>query len=187
MAKTFNSYLEHLDTGFWRGLCERRGTLSRFEKGDAFVKCGEVARYVGYIKSGTLKYVAYSDDGSEHVVGMEFTGSFVADYPFSLRGREARVSIVAVSPCEIYCVPVGEVVALMEADPAVEAIVRDSTEAIFTTVYDRYMDLYRKTPQERYNHLVSTYPDLFKLFSLKDIASYLNITPTHLSRLRRKV
>lgn len=39
----------------------------------------------------------------------------------------------------------------------------------------------------RYNHLISTHPDLFNLFSLKDIASFLNITPTHLSRLRRKI
>ena len=46
-------------------------------------------------------------------------------------------------------------------------------------------DLYVKTPQQRYDELVNRYPDLFDLFSLKDIASFLKITPTHLSRLRK--
>ena len=45
--------------------------------------------------------------------------------------------------------------------------------------------LYVKTPQERYDDLINRHPDLFDLFSLKDIASFLNITPTHLSRLRK--
>lgn len=187
MAERFNSYLENLDEGSWRELCVGRGELRRYEKGEHFATAGEVAKYVGYIKSGTLKYVAYSEDGTEHVVGLEFAGEFVADYPFSLRGQKARVSIVADSPCEIYRVPVSEVVALAAADPAFGELVTRSTEAVFDTVYDRYMNLYRQTPQERYNHLISTHPDLFNLFSLKDIASYLNITPTHLSRLRRKI
>ena len=62
-----------------------------------------------------------------------------------------------------------------------------STEAVFSTVYDRYAALYSQTSQERYNDLISRHPDLFNLFSLKDIASFLKITPTHLSRLRKNV
>ncbi|MDE6127050.1 MAG: Crp/Fnr family transcriptional regulator [Muribaculaceae bacterium] len=186
-AELFNSYLENLDTDAWRRLCVGRGELLRFGKGECFAAVGEVARYVGYVRSGTLKYVAYSDDGTPHVVGLEFAGEFVADFPFSLRGRPATVAIIADSPCEIHCVPVRTVVELMEADPAVNDLVMRSTEALFGTVYERYMNLYRQTPRQRYNHLLNTHPDLFNLFSLKDIASYLDITPTHLSRLRRKV
>lgn len=186
MAERFNSYLENLDADFWRDLCVGHGEPLRFAKGEEFVSVGEVARYVGYVMSGTLKYVTYSDDGTPHVVGLEFAGEFVADFPFSLRGRKARVAIIADSPCEIYCVPVGKVRELCGSDPRVREMVARSTEAVFDTVYERYMNLYRQTPLERYNHLLSTHPDLFSLFSLKDIASYLDITPTHLSRLRRK-
>ena len=136
--------------------------------------------------SGTLKYVAYSGDGTGHVVGLEFDGEFVSDFPFSLSGVEARVSIVAVTPCDIYCFPVREIAERMqEEDSAMKDLVYRSTEAVFSTVYDRYMALYCKTPQLRYEELVARHPDLFKMFSLKDIASFLNITPTHLSRLRK--
>ncbi len=74
---------------------------------------------------------------------------------------------------------------MIATDPNIKNSVMHVTEAVFTTVYDRYVDLYVKTPQQRYDELVARHPDLFNLFSLKDIASFLNITPTHLSRLRK--
>lgn len=66
-------------------------------------------------------------------------------------------------------------------------IVAASTEAVFDMVYDRYKALYNRTPLERYNDLVSRHPDIFSLFPLRDIASFLKITPTHLSRLRKNM
>ena len=185
MKEKFNTYIDHLEQDFWRELCVKEGKLRHYERGEEFAKVGEVARYIGYIKSGTLKYVAFSVNGTEHVVGMEFAGEFVSDFPFSLSGIDARVSIVAVTACNIYCFPVQEIVKRMNEDCKVKDIVMRSAEAVFSTVYDRYVDLYVKTPQQRYDELVSRHPNLFTLFSLKDIASFLNITPTHLSRLRK--
>ena len=73
----------------------------------------------------------------------------------------------------------------MHTDYKVRQIVEVSTRELFYTLYDRHVDLYSKSPQQRYDELLRLDPDLFQLFSLKDIASLLNITPTHLSRLRK--
>ena len=181
----FNTYIEHIEPEFWRELCVKEGTLRHFEKGEAFVCVGHVARYFGYIKSGTIKMVAYSDDGAEHVVGMQSDGEFIADFPWSLYGRVARVSIVAVKPCDIYCVPIGALKMKMETEPEWKERIMRTTEAIHSTLYDRYVDIHCKSPQQRYDELMSTYPDIFTWFSLKDIASFLAVTPTHLSRLRK--
>lgn len=186
MPPQFNSYIDHIDTAFWRNLCESRGELRHFEKGAEFITAGESGHDIGYVKSGALKYVCYSSDGTPHVVGMEFAGHFVCDFPGSLYREKSRCSIIATVPCEIYCVPTAEVVRLMESDTAAREVIAATTRAVFSTLYDRFTDLYSKSPQERYNELISRDPDLFRLFSLKDIASLLNITPTHLSRLRKK-
>ena len=155
MTRNFNTYIENPAVDYLRELCLREGTLRCYERGEAFFSAGSVARYFGYIKSGTLKYVAYGDDGTEHVLGLEFAGAALADR--------------------------------LESDPGFREIVMRGTEAVFSTVYDRYVDLHCKTAQQRYNDLISRYPDLFSLFPLKDIASFLNITPTHLSRLRKNI
>lgn len=185
MADNLNTYIEHIEPEFWRELCMRDGKLLHFEKGDEFVRVGSVARHIGYIQSGTMKYVAFSEDYAEHVVGMQSDGDFIADFPFSLYGEKSRVSIVAVKPCDIYCFPVKELKHRMDADPEMKDKVMHSTEAIYSTLYNRYLDLCCKTPQQRYNALLSSYPDIFTWFSLKDIASFLNVSPTHLSRLRK--
>lgn len=181
----FNKYLEGIDRDFWRNLCVGEGELRHYARGEEFAKIGEVAPFVGYVKSGTLKYVVYSGDGSEHVVGLEFADEFVADFPFSLVGKRARVSIVAASPCEIYCASTKLIGLRLESDEELRRRVAEGTAAVFDTVYDRYVDLYTKTLQERYEDLISRHPDLFALFPLKDIASFLKVTPTHLSRLRK--
>ena len=185
MSSNFNTYYENIDHDFWRKLCVEQGVLRSYDKGDYFIERGQVGRYIGFVKSGTLKYVAYDADGSESVVGLEFAGEFVADFPFSLYGKKSRVSIVAVTPSEIYCISAREVGMRMKSDEELYRAVAEANVALFDTIYDRYIDLHVKSVQERYNELIDKYKDIFSYFSLKDIASFLNITPTHLSRLRK--
>ncbi len=185
MPDNFNTYIEHIDFDVWREICVSKGSLMHYSKGEEFVSIGEVGHYIGFIHSGTLKYIARSEDGTEHVMGLVFGEGLVADWPFCLYGKKAKLAIVAVSDCEIYCIPTKAVKMLMDSDPHFRDVVMHSTEEVYSTVYDRYVDLYVKTPQQRYDELVNHHPDLFDLFSLKDIASFLNITPTHMSRLRK--
>lgn len=185
MSSNFNTYYENIDHDFWRKLCVEQGVLRSYDKGDYFIERGQVGRYIGFVKSGTLKYVAYAADGSESVVGLEFAGEFVADFPFSLYGKKSRVSIVAVTPCEIYCISAREVGIRMKSDDELYRVVAETNVALFDTTYNRYINLHVKSAQERYNELIEKYEDIFLYFSLKDIASFLNITPTHLSRLRK--
>lgn len=184
MDKNFNTYIDNIDFNAFHEFCVSKGKLRHFAKGEEFVSIGKVGRYIGFIQSGTLKYVARSADGTEHVMGLVFSEGFVADWPFCIYGQKAKLAIVAVSDCEIYCIPTKDINEKIDADANFKDIVMHATEAVYTTVYDRYVDLYVKTPQQRYDDLINQYPNLFDLFSLKDIASFLNITPTHLSRLR---
>lgn len=184
-TSNFNTYYENIDHCFWRDLCINFGVLRHYDKGDFFAEQGQVARYIGYIKSGTLKYVAYAADGSEKVVGLEFADEFVADFPFSLYGSKSRISIVAVSPCEIYCISAKEIGMRMKSDEQLYGIIAKTNVALFDTTYNRYISLHTKSAQERYDELIARYDNIFSMFSLKDIASFLNITPTHLSRLRK--
>lgn len=186
MKGNFNTYIEHIDSDAWRELCVSKARLRHVAKGEEFVSIGEVGRYIGFIQSGTLKYVARSTEGTEHVVGLVFGDGFVGDWRHFLHGSSATVAIVAASDCEIYCITYKEMKEILDSDSLFKNLVMHTTEAVYGTVYDRYIDLYVKSPQQRYDDLINRHPDLFDLFPLKDIASFLNITPTHLSRLRKK-
>ncbi len=82
MTDNFNTFINRIDSEAWRELCVSKGTLRRYAKGEEFVTIGRVGHYIGFIISGTLKYVAVSEDGTEHVMGLVFGDGFVADWPF---------------------------------------------------------------------------------------------------------
>jgi len=58
---------------------------------------------------------------------------------------------------------------------------------LFSEIYSRYLELYRKTPTERYLDLINQCPQILDIVSLNDLASYLLVTPVYLSRIRRNL
>lgn len=182
----FNSYMNSPAVRYWRDLCLREGVRRHYDRGDYFFRQGEVAIYLGYVLSGTLVYAVCGADGVEHVVGLEYKGEFVSDFPFSISGTQARTSVIAQTPCDILCVPVKSLQERLSHDDELKDAIRITTEAVFGTLYDRHNALYTKTPEERYLELIDNDPQLFQHFPLKCIASYLNVTPTYLSKIRKK-
>lgn len=183
--KEFNTYLVSIDSDFWKREILEHGIPKKYKKGEEFIAIGSVAKHIGWIKTGSVKYVAYTHRHDEKIVGLETAGGFAASWPFCLHGMPSVVSIVANTDLEIVCLPVYKIKEFVESNPDFERQVAQSTVQIFYTAYERLIDLYTKTPKERYEQLLLKCPKIFEIFDLKDIASYLNITPTHLSRLRK--
>jgi hypothetical protein len=51
----------------------------------------------------------------------------------------------------------------------------------------RYQDFHRATPHERYNQLLSRCPGIVDMLDLQDIASFLNVHPNTISKIRRNI
>ena len=186
MIKEFNTYIDGIPLEFWRDLCREEGELKQFKKGEYFLTSGEVCKYLGYIESGSFKYVAYTKKREEKIVGLETVGGFVSNWPYCLQKLPSPVAIIANTDSVISSLSVSKIIKRMDEEPNFDKLVNLATKEMFYTIYDRMIDLYTKTPKERYEKLLERCPQMFEIFSLKDIASYLDITPTHLSRLRKK-
>jgi hypothetical protein len=55
----------------------------------------------------------------------------------------------------------------------------------FAEFKNRTFSLINKTAEERYKFLLESKPEIFQYASLKHIASYLGVTDTSLSRIRK--
>ena len=186
MISEFNTYLGSVDHEFWSRLCREMGTVRSLRKGEEFIVAGTVAKAIGLVKEGSFKYIVYSTDGQERIVGLETVNGFCASWPYCLRGKPSIVTIVANTDSVIYELSAARIVRLAREMPEVEQQINQSIEEVFYTAYDRLVDLYALSPKERYDKLLAECPALFDIFQLKDIASFLNITPVHLSRLRKQ-
>ena len=56
----------------------------------------------------------------------------------------------------------------------------------FASLKSRMLSMITATAEERYEKLLQTNPSIFQTAALKHIASYLGVTDTSLSRIRKK-
>ena len=126
------------------------------------------------------------EEGKDYCTGFAFEGEFVADYPNCLSGKISEVTIVAGTSCEVFQIQGKDLCSLLES-----ANMRDLKQTIsdhlLAQVYTQYLDSYRMTTRERYKRLLSRCPEIVQCISLKDIASYLKVTPTTISNIRREI
>lgn len=185
MIKEFNTYLKNADSDFWRDMCYKHGSRKILKKGEIFAEKGDVARYLCYIQDGSMKYVVYTSDGDEKVIGLETVGGFAASFPYCLHNLPSVATIIVNTESEVYSLPVEKIKELASIDPFLQQKIEETLEAVFYNIYDRYIELYALSPKERYDKLIKRCPQLFDIFQIKDIASYLGITHQYLNRLRK--
>ncbi len=57
----------------------------------------------------------------------------------------------------------------------------------YSRLKDRMLGMIQHTAEQRYLKLIETHPEIFQHAPLKNIASYLGITDTSLSRIRKEI
>ena len=186
-SKQFNTYKEGLDLELLREYCMEYGERRSFLHGETLEAMGEPAQWVAYVERGYFKYMVHNgEEGKDYCTGFAFEGEFVADYPNGLCGKISEVTIVAGTSCKVFQIQGKDLCSLLES-----ANMRDLKQAIsdhlFAQVYTQYLDSYRMTTRERYKRLLSRCPEIIQCISLKDIASYLKVTPTTISNIRREI
>lgn len=181
----FNHYLDVLDLSEVRALCMSRGELREYARDEAFLRIGEVSEYLGFVESGYFKYVVRTADEVERVVGLSFENDYVGDINSALAGSPTEVSVVAGQRSRVWTVGMGDFIELVSEKGMGYAM--GIEVSLFRTLYTRYLDMYRLTPMERYVKILTMYPDILQRVPLRELASFLCITPVHLSRLRKSI
>ena len=186
--KDFNSYKNGVDLAFLHQYCAERGTIKVLERGETLENTGEQARWVAYVEKGCFKYMVHNDEeGKDYCVGFAFEGEFVADYPYCLCGDLSEVTIEADMPCKVLVIEGRELQRLYDEDVETMRIGMGLMQNLFKMVYTRYLDHYRYSARVRYRQLLNRCPQIVQQLSLKDIASFLNVTPVYLSKIRREI
>lgn len=186
--KHFNSYKEGLDLEILRDYCMEYGERRVMERGEMLEEVGEPAKWVAFVERGCFKYIVHNDEeGKDYCTGFAFEGEFVSDFPYCLDGDISEVCIEADMPCEVRVISGQELQTLIDNDPKMANMDLKILKNLFKMVYARDLDHYRYTARGRYRQLLNRCPQIVQMLSLKDIASFLNITPTYLSKLRKEM
>lgn len=180
----FNSYIDALDMNFWLEVCSRTGTLKHYRKGEVFMWSGDTSKYWGVVLKGYFKYVITDMDGNEHITGFTFSNNLVGDF-LSIVGKSVvKTCVIAATDTDVMLSPLSVMQRLLDEKPILRQTL---SEGLFEQAYSLYLDSFRLSPKARYVALLKRCPDILQNVTLKELASYLQITPTHLSRIRKEL
>lgn len=109
------------------------------------------------------------------------------NYPAFQLQDQSNVDIQALCDCTVYVINHSQLADFYDINNDHQKLGRRIAETLLWEIYDRMISMYSLTPEERYLDIINRCPDLLKLITLKELASYLLIRPETLSRIRRKV
>lgn len=160
--------------------------LKKIPKGTIILSPGEFCK-VGYkVISGCLKSYVINSAGKEHIIQFAPEGWFISDMESYTYNTKSKIFIDAVENSEIVILSSDLFPKFneMEHEMLVDVSMKLRNNLIATK--NRLISLLSSTSEERYNEFTKTYPQLVQRLPQKLIASYLGMTPEHLSYIRRK-
>ena len=158
-------------------------TLAR---GEHLLRGGQKAKAVALVVRGLLREHFVLPDGLERTKAFVVEGQFSGSLADLLALNASRAFIVAEEPCRLLVAPFDAYRALALRSAAWDRFSRRSVERVLLGKAEREYELLGLDAEARYAAFVTRYPGLEARVAARHVASYLGITPVHLSRLRRK-
>jgi CRP-like cAMP-binding protein len=158
-----------------------------FRKGELFLKEGQVSNEYLILREGFMR--AYSID----INGLEVTTAFhSSNYPvFEVASFFNRTSskenIQALTDCKGWFITYDQLNLLFHSIPEFRDFGRWILVRGFSSLKLRMLSMITETAEERYASLLQSNPEIFQYAPLKYIASYLGVTDTSLSRIRKEM
>ena len=159
--------------------------IKELDKNDYFSKEGQSTRDLGFIFSGILRIFYLNDKGEEWNKHFLRENDFVAS---SISPEKKSITnIQALTETIMLCIPYTELVKLSTKYKEINLFIQKLTFSYLEQKQDREIRLLSEKAMNNYLAFKKSYPDLENKIQHYHIASYLGITPTQLSRLRKKI
>ncbi len=179
-------YLELDGVEELRQVFKEKGTTKEFKKNDFFIRRGQSHNPIGFILNGGFKYLGYSTDGKEQIIGYSFENDFAADYATFQMQQTPVIDVLAITESTVSVISYNELNEFFEGC-SIPALRSKIAESLLNNIGIRLLSMYCDSPEERYTKLISHYPEILNMVSLKEIASLIKVAPETLSRIRRKL
>jgi CRP-like cAMP-binding protein len=155
-------------------------------RGEHFLRAGEPATAAAIVIRGLVREYFITPDGTERTKAFVVEGQPTGSLADLLRGAPSTSFIVAEEPTRLLCATLAQCLALAERSEPWRAYSDAVMRRILLLKAEREYELLSLDAQSRYALFAQRYPGIETRVAGRHIASYLGITPVHLSRLRRR-
>lgn len=157
----------------------------KYASGDYFLKAGQVSREVGFISEGIFRVCYYDNEGKEITRYFLDEHNFIADVNSYNSGIPTSEYVQAVTPGEVIIFTRQAMDTLSRTIIIWDGIVAKITAKAFAEKVNRVSAMMPLDAKARYEYFLDKFPNMANRIELQYIASYIGVTKSSLSRLRR--
>ena len=158
-----------------------------FDKNDFLVHEGEVSNFSYFIEEGICRSYVYDTEGVDVTVQFFTKNTFASDFNSLFNRVRSQEDVQALTPLKTWCISLAN----LQTDFHNKPMFREMGRAMLVQKVTRLKQLMvaakKMSGQERYAQLLRESPEIIQVTPQRMIASFIGITESSLSRIRRKL
>lgn len=155
-------------------------------RNDYFLKEGRISNEYLFLENGFMRAFAHDTEGNEVTTNFYSTNQVVFEVSSFFNRTISKENIQATEDCKGMFISYEQLNYLFHALPEFREFGRSVLVKGFSELKIRMLSMITETAEQRYDALLRSNPEIFNHAALKHIASYLGITDTSLSRIRKE-
>lgn len=156
-------------------------------KNQILISQGQTSQRTFFIGKGCIRIYFITEQGHEATRYFAFENDIAAALISFITHKPSPEYIQSVEHADLLYIEQDDFFYLLEIIPAWEKFYRSFLEKAYVNNTNRLMSFLTMNATERYTRLLDEYPDVIKRLSNKMVATYLNLSPETLSRLKTRL
>jgi len=159
--------------------------IKQVKKNQLILKRGQIAYQYYYINSGVFRFF-FGEFEEQLTAWIVFQDEFFTEISSLSPQKPTRFNIEAIEDGELFYIDMADMEKLYKQFPAWQEFGRITWEAMAVRMIDQIITFQTLSAEERYLALIAS-SKIIQTVPVKQIASYLGITPNALSRIRKNI
>ena len=156
-------------------------------KNDYLLNEGTIEKKYWFIESGFIRSYVIDTEGNDITFNLYSSGDVVIDYPSFFFFAPTKENIQALTDCVCWEIDFNIFTALFNEISSYREQQRGLLVGSYFALKEHSISLIADQAKDRYLKLLKTKPHIIQNISLKHIATFLGITDTSLSRIRKEI
>lgn len=160
---------------------------THLSKNEVFAREGEYANQTGFLEAGIIRAFIRNPEGKEYTKQFFIGPSIIGAYTSLLTKHPNRIIQQALTNCTIWKADYANIEQLYDRHHDLERLGRKIAEHYYIEKEKNLIEMTLLDADKRYLILKERFPNIESYIPQYYIASYLGISPTQLSRIRKKM
>lgn len=182
---SINHYVKLSDEAYQA--LEERLIVKKINEKEHFTEEGKIAHYLPFINEGLMVNYRTDENGDRHTLQIRWTGWWLGDLYSFFSLEPSFINLICYKPTELLLVSHDTFDFITKEYPIYEKYFRIAFQKSYIGVLTQMYNLHKTSAEERYLNLIKEIPTILDEIPHYLIASYLNIQPQSLSRIRKKL